>query len=207
MPRLLKVALVVAAGALLYVTVSLLWPAAAGAATATGIGPELQSIGPISFGPDGTLFLADNRAASIFALDTQTVRLGGEPGATAVNSIGQKVAAMLGTDGRSITLTDLAVHPGTRNVFLSVARNGATGGGPAVFRVDGAGNIELIALDRAPYSRVTLPNPPRSLMGRGARVDTVTDMALVGGRLWVAGLSNEEFSSKSAARPSPSWAT
>ena len=40
-------------------------------------------------------------------------------------------------------------------------------------------------------------------MGRGARVDTVTDMALVDGRLWVAGLSNEEFSSKLRAIPYP----
>ena len=202
MARLLKVALLVAAGALLYVTVSLFWPAPAGAATGTGTGPELESIGPITFGPDGALFLADNRAAAIFALDAQALGRG-EPGAAAVDSIGQKVAAMLGTDGRRITITDLAVHPSTRNVFLSVARNGTTGGSPAVFRVDGAGNIELVALDRAPYSRVTLPNPPRSLMGRGARVDTVTDMALVDGRLWVAGLSNEEFSSKLRAIPYP----
>src|SRR5829696_2485363 len=106
MPRLLKVALVVAAGALLYLTVSLFWPASAGAATGTGTGPELQSIGPISFGPDGTLFLADNRAGSIFALDTRTFGRG-EPGAAAVDSIGQKVAAMLGTGGRSISITDL----------------------------------------------------------------------------------------------------
>ena len=45
MARLLKVALLVAAGALLYVTVSLFWPAPAGAATGTGTGPELESIG------------------------------------------------------------------------------------------------------------------------------------------------------------------
>jgi hypothetical protein len=203
MPRLLKVALVVAVGALLSVAVSLFWPAPAGAATGTGTGPELASIGPIAFGPDGTLFLADNRAASIFALDTQALGRSGEPGAAAVDSVGQKVAAMLGTDGRSITITDLAVHPSTRNVFLSVARNGMTGGSPAVFRIDGAGAIELVGLERASYSRVTLPNPPRSLMGRGARVDTVTDMALVDGRLWVAGLSNEEFSSKLRAIPYP----
>jgi len=63
--------------------------------------------------------------------------------------------------------------------------------------------IELVALEHASYSRVTLPSPPRSLMGRGARVDTVTDMALIDGRLWVAGLSNEEFSSKLRAIPYP----
>ena len=48
----------------------------------------------------------------------------------------------------SITITDLAVHPSTRNVFLSVARNGLAGSRPAVFRIDGAGLIELVPLER-----------------------------------------------------------
>lgn len=125
MARLLNVALLVAAGALLYVTVSLFWPAPAGAATGTGTGPELESIGPITFGPDLALFLADNRAAATFALDAQALGRG-EPGAAAVGSIGQKVAAMLGTDGRRMTI---------------------------MFRVDGAGNIELVAGSRAVLTR------------------------------------------------------
>src|SRR5215217_6958435 len=103
MPRLLKAALLVAAGALLYFAIAVFWPAPAGAATGTGTGPELQSVGPIAFGADGTLFLADNRAAVIFALDAQALRGNGEPGAAAVDGVGRKLAAMLGTDSGSIT--------------------------------------------------------------------------------------------------------
>ena len=203
MGRLLKVALLIAVGGLLYLGVAAFWPAPAGAATGTGTGPELESIGPITFGADGTLFVADNRAASIFALDRQGLAGNGAPGAAAVEGIDQKIAALLGADASSITVTDLAVHPKTGHVFLSVARNGLTGGQPAVVRVDGSGAIDLVPLEGVSYSRVTLPNPPRALMGRGARVDTVTDMTLVGDRLWVAGLSNEEFSSKLRAVPYP----
>jgi hypothetical protein len=203
MSRLLKVALLVVAGALLYVVVPIFRPSPARAATGSGTGPDLQSIGPISFGADGTLFVADNRAAAIFALDAVALRGNAEPGTAAVDSVDQELAAMLGTDAASIAISDLAVQPATRNAFVAVARNGITGGSPAVFRIDGAGAIDLIPLERVSYSRVTLPNPPRALMGRGARVDTVTDMALVDGRLWVAGLSNEEFSSKLRAVPFP----
>ena len=46
MTRLLKVALLVVAFALLYVGVSMFWSAPAGAATGTGTGPVLQAIGP-----------------------------------------------------------------------------------------------------------------------------------------------------------------
>ena len=75
-------------------------------------------------------------------------------------------------------------------------------------------------LDRVPYSRVKLPNPPdetTTLVLQGGRefpipnypsnqetegmlssfsVQTITDMAYTDGRLYVSGLSNEEFASK-----------
>ncbi len=204
MARVLKLALLLSLGAVIYVALSLFWPSGgAGATTATGQGPVLESIGPIAFGRDGTLFAADNRAAAVFALQAESVRGARPAGVAPVDGLDQKLAAMLGTSANSITITDLAVHPETRNVFISVVRSGTTGAGAAVFRIDGAGTIEPLALDRVHYSRVSLPNPPRSLMGRGARADTVTDLALVDDRLWVAGLSNEEFSSKLRAIPYP----
>ena len=46
----------------------------------------------------------------------------------------QKIAALLGTDVREITVTDLAVHPKTRNAFVSVMRgqgNNAAAGAAA----------------------------------------------------------------------------
>jgi hypothetical protein len=203
MNAVLKAVLLVVAGAALYVGVSSFWPSDAGAVTRTGQGPVLESIGPIAFGGDGTLFAADNRGAAVFALEAQGVAGAGAPGAASVEGLDQKLAAMLGADAGSIAITDLAVHPRTRNAFVSVARSGTTGGSPALFRVDGEGRIEHVPFEALTFSRVSLPNPPRSLMGRGARADTVTDMALIDNRLWVAGLSNEEFSSKLRAIPYP----
>ena len=51
---------------------------------------------------------------------------------------------------------------------------------------------------------VSLPNPADvSPRGRGGRAQSVTDMAFVDGRLYVAGLSNEEFASKLWSTPYP----
>ena len=44
-------------------------PSSARQAAQTGQGPTLSSIGPLAFGPDGTLFTADNQGAAIYALD------------------------------------------------------------------------------------------------------------------------------------------
>jgi hypothetical protein len=68
---------------------------------------------------------------------------------------------------------------------------------PALLRVDGAGRLDVLSLDTVKYTSVSLPNPAAvSTTGRGGRMQSVTDLAFSNGRLFVAGLSNEEFASK-----------
>ena len=183
------------------------------AAANAGVGPELESTGPITFGPDGTLFVADNRAAAIYALDLATHGSGTLPGTKDVSAVDQKIAALLGTDAREIRIADLAVNPVSRNAFVSVSRGRGAGARPVLVRIDGAGHLEVIALGDVEYTMVALPNPPDvapsadgdrpvprrdgSWIANGrVRMQTVTDMAYVDGQLFIAGLSNDEFSSK-----------
>jgi hypothetical protein len=164
-----------------------------------GVGPAFKSIGPLTFGSDGLLFAADAQSAAILALDLGTLTQGGAPGAKAIPGIDAQIAAILGTDVREISVTDLAVHPKTRNAYLSVMRGQGTNARAVLLRVDGAGKIEVLSLDKVKYSKVDLPNAPAandSNPARNARTSSITDMAFVDGRLYVAGLSNEEFSSK-----------
>jgi hypothetical protein len=160
-------------------------------------GPALQSVGPLTFAPDGTLFAADNTAATIYALDLGAQATTGKAGAADVATIDQKIAAMLGSDAASIAVTDLAIHPKTKNAYLAVMRGAGADAKPVLLRVDGDGKIEPVALDKVTYTRVALSNAPASAEGRrNPRADAVTDMAFVNGKLIVAGLSNEEFASK-----------
>jgi hypothetical protein len=185
----------------LILTVVVSWsgvPAAERAAAASGTNPAFKSIGPLTFSPDGVLFAGDTQSASIFALDLGKAATGGVQGAKAIPAFDQKVAALLGTDVREITVTDLAVHPKTHNAFASVMRGQGDNAQPALLRIDGAGNIDVIAFGDLKYSKVDLPNAPAAVPGarNNARTSSITDMAYTDGRLYVAGLSNEEFSSK-----------
>jgi hypothetical protein len=181
----------------LTVTASLsVMPAAEQPNSTSGTNPTFKSIGPLTFGADGLLFAGDTQSATIFALDLGALAQGGTAGAKAIAGVDQQIAALLGTDVREITVTDLAVHPRTRNAFLSVMRGQGANASPALLRIDGAGKIEVVAFDKIKYSKVDLPNAPAADAARGARTQSITDMAFVDGRLYVAGLSNEEFSSK-----------
>ncbi|MEZ5317574.1 MAG: hypothetical protein R2752_09260 [Vicinamibacterales bacterium] len=164
------------------------------------VGPTFQSIGPLAFSPEGVLYAADKQAAAIHALDL-TAAASPAPGTKGIDGIDQQIAAMLGTAASDLAITDLAVHPKTRNTYLSVMRGQGPSAQSALLRVDGAGTLSLVALDAVTFTSVSLPNPP-AVDGRN-RTSAITDMAYMNGRLFVAGLSNEEFSSKLWSVPYP----
>jgi hypothetical protein len=159
------------------------------------------SVGPLAFAADGTLFAADNNAGAIYALDLGAAAAGGAPGAKDVDGLDGKLAAMLGTGAAQIDVTDLAVHPRTHNAYVAVMRGQGPAAKPALFRIDGAGKIDLVALGGLKATKAVLADPA----GGSARnrSNTVTDMAFTGGKLYVSGLSNEEFSSKFRTIPYP----
>jgi len=180
-------------------------PSSARAVAESGLGPKLASIGPLTFAQDGTLFAADNQSASIYALDLGAQASAATQGAKGVEALDQKLAAMLGTDAREIAITDLAVHPRSRNAFVAVMRGQGAGATPVLFRVDGSGKIDMVSLATLKFQKVDIANAPAAnpAARQNPRSNVVTDMAFADGRLWVAGLSNEEFSSKLRAIPYP----
>ena len=187
------------------VVVASLSPSSAVQLTRVGEGPAFRSIGPLTFAPDGTLFAADIQGAAIVALDLGAQANGGAAGAKGLDAIDEKLAALLGTGASEVAITDLAVHPRTRNAYVSVMRGQGAGAAAALFRVDGAGAITNVPFQGLKFQRVEIQNAPAA--NPAARTDprtqVVTDMAFADGKLWVAGLSNEEFASKLRAIPYP----
>ena len=184
---------VVAAGATCAVLVAAR-PTAAPVAPSTGV--TLKTIGPLAFGPGHILFAADTDAAAIVALDLGAGK--SAPGAKPTADFDQQLAALLGTTPSAVAITDMAVQPGTRHAYFSVMRGTGADAKPALVRLDGAGALTLVALDKVPYTTAALPNAPAAAPTerRNPRPLSVTDMVFHDGRLLVAGLSNEEFSSK-----------
>lgn len=170
----------------------------------TNVGPTMQSIGALAFGPNGVLYAADPQAATIYALELGSASAGA-PGTKDVGGIDLQLAALLGTDTAQIALTDLVVEPTSKNSYISVMRGKGADAKPVLFRVDGTGKVTPVALEAVKFTSVALPNPAEANPSarQNPRAQSVTDMAFQDGKLYVAGLSNEEFSSKLWAVPYP----
>ena len=167
--------------------------------------PEIRSAGPLAFGPQGVLFLADPQSAAIFAIDTGDAESTPPAGPVNVEGLGRKIAAALGTVPDQIAINDMAVSPASRTVYLSVSRGRGPDALPVLLTISAAGQIENVPLESVRFSKVELTNAPAD-SGEGRRNqrrESITDLAFMDGKLVVAGLSNEEFASKLRAIPFP----
>src|SRR5262249_44419511 len=169
--------------------------------------PDLKSAAKLAFGPDGILFVGDTAGAALFAIDTGDKSDSSEKAPLAVKDVSGKVASMLGTDARQITINDLAVNPRSGNVYLAVSRGRGPEASPLLVRVKPDGKIEEVSLESVSFAKADIPGAPdaNARGGRGAspRSQSITDIAYSDGRVFLAGLSNEEFSSRLIAIPYP----
>src|SRR5262245_11000787 len=112
----------------------------------TGAGPTFKYLGPLAFAPDDALLAADAQDVSIAALQLGQHGQGAALSVKDVAGIDQKIAAMLGTTAAELTVTDLVVHPKTKNAYISVMRGKGAGARAALLRVDGNGTLKLVPL-------------------------------------------------------------
>ena len=192
--------------------------------------PALGSVGPITFGPDDVLFLADSANARIVAIDVADPSREAHEGPFDLEDLDEKLAAYLGCPVDEVVLRDLAVHPRTRNIYLSVVRGRGEGAIPLVIRIDSRdASISEVSLEAIPCAEAPITNAPSEDDSRtdfrfaeapdgeeferngrtfriarpSARASTVTDVGYVEGTVLVAGMSNEEFSSNLRRIPFP----
>jgi len=162
--------------------------------------PDLKSAGPMTFGPKGVLFVGDTQGAQIFALDVGTAPSNPIGSGFKLEGADAKIAALLGTKADDITINDVVVEPGTNIAYVSVSRGKGPTAEPAIVRVDGKGNVTSLPLDKIAYAKISIANAPADAPGAkgkaSARQQSITDLGYVDGKLFIAGLSNEEFASK-----------
>ena len=193
--------------------------------------PNLESTGPIAFGPEGILFLADNLGAAIVAVAVGDGEAASEASPVNLDRLDTRLAAYLGCSRDDVFIRDMAIHPSTQEVYLSVTRGSGAAAIPLLIRVASDGSLSEVPLKQVPFARTAIEDAPAEdderedlrlvqdgregedlEMSDGGhlrisrdrlRTLTVTDMSYVDGVLLVAGASNEEFASTLRRIPFP----
>ncbi|CAM2068583.1 hypothetical protein SCOR_24650 [Sulfidibacter corallicola] len=181
---------------------------------------EAKSLSALAFGPEGILFAGDSIAARVYAIDTEDRTPASNQDPVKQNTdVEGTIAALLGVPSNEVMIHDMAVNPISQNVYLSVSRGRAhwqshffvpndVANATILLRMDKTGKFEEVKLDNVAHTSADIPNP----IGTDAvhrwkktkkRSDVISDLAFHENKLYVAGLSNEEFASSMRVLPFP----
>ena len=114
-------------------------------------------------------------------------------GAINLEGLDAKVAQVLGVAATDVQIIDLAVHPTSKNVYLTVTRGAGASAVPVLLRVtrNAQRPIEEVPLTNVKFSTAAISNAPANVPGerRNPRTSTITDIAYADGQVWVGGAS------------------
>lgn len=174
----------------------------------TSEGTKMQSTGKvgsvsrIAFGPENTLFVADWVNSRVHALALANAA----PGAGApfnIEDLDTLLRNALGAD--AYVLEDMATRPGGREVYLALSVGLEKS--PAIVVVTADGSVRDVDLSGIETASAALDAPPSADLTFWGKIPgrsfTVTDMAWRDGKLYLAGLSNQDFASTLRILPYP----
>jgi hypothetical protein len=197
--------------------------------TASNDGIVIQSKTPLStgalaFAPDGTLFVGDSKAGVIWAYPSRATQVITDVEPFLFENIDDRLAELLKTDRKRLVYNGMAVHPQSREVYVSLGVKGQGKIEPAIVQVGLDGTLSLFALEDTTATVQGLSNIPdhaktfRSRAGEWPvpsveyyeekartpmRTMAIVDIKYHDGELFVSGVSNQEFSSVLRRIPYP----
>src|SRR5438874_1003775 len=119
---------------------------------------DIKQAGPMTFGPDGVLFIGDTQQGAVYAVATEDVKGDASKMKADVKDVNLKITGMLGTTAAEVAINDMVANPASGNVYLSVSRGRGTAAVPVVVRLDSAGKLSELKLSEAKFAKSTFSN-------------------------------------------------
>ncbi len=184
---------------------------------------DIKFAGALEFAEDGTLFVGDNHNGAIYAFETTSAANEGQIMPSSIANIDAKIAELLGVGASAIEINDIAAHPVSNDIYISVTRIGNLVSHPAIVTVSQDQNISLLdlatlefqkqELNEFPNGEITFngrpggPGPalPRDRAKTAVPINSlaIMDMEYYDGELFVSGVATDNFLSTLRRMPYP----
>lgn len=174
---------------------------------------DLKFAGALEFSDDGTLFVGDNYNGAIYAFDLTKGDAVAQVAPVNIGDIDVKIADTLGVPKSALAINDMAVHPITAEIYISVSRIGNFESAPALMNVSQEGSISMVDLGALSFQKQALDHYPDQTttfrprgLGKGAPLVrdvakgditlsslAIMDMEFHEGELFVSGVAFDNF--------------
>src|SRR5207244_4355070 len=130
----------------------------------------------------GMLLIGDGRGSQIVAVDTGDTTI--KPWTkNEVKQIKDELANRVGTTGKGIHITKMAVNPASQKAYFAVRI--MEGKKDLILTMDGSGKVSELDLENVKHARIPLPTE--------SKVTMITDITWAGDRILVAAQASDTF--------------
>ena len=184
---------------------------------------DIRFAGALEFADDGTLFVGDNHNGAIYAFEIPADAYDGQIMPSSIANIDARIAELLGVNEGAIEINDIASHPLSNDIYISVTRIGNLASEPAIVVVSQAQTLSLLDLSSLAFQRQELTEFPSSEVTFGVRGSgpypplprdiakgdiplntlAIMDIEYFEGELFVAGVATDNFLSTLRRMPYP----
>ena len=173
---------------------------------------DIKFAGALEFANDGTLFVGDNYNGAIYAFEMPSGSSISRVAPVSIVDIDTKIANLLGVTPGALEINDMAVHPVSHEVYISLSRIGNFVSQPAIVKVSQGSTIELLDLESFTFKKQELvqfpdqettfqvrsmgPQPsPRDRSKGAVKLSSlaIMDMVFYEGELFVSGVAHDNF--------------
>lgn len=153
----------------------------------------------LEFADNSTLFVADSDSSKIFAYQLPKAEPATRSESYNLEGAGTKIAALLGVPVSAVSYHDIAIHPVSKEAYISVSYLQGEQKLSAVINANQQGQFSKVALDSYKHSvkALTKTADDSVTFWRDIPATTlaITDLDYVNGTLYVSSLSTGEFAS------------
>ncbi len=184
---------------------------------------DMKFAGALTFSDDGVLFVGDNHNGAIYAFEIPAEQQGGQTVPRSIRNVDAKISEILGVRVGALEINDLAVHPISNEIYISVTRIESFASQPAIVKISVDHDISLLDTSSLAFQKQDLtefPDGHVTFQVRGAGGDgplqrdlakgavavrslAIMDLEYHEGELFVAGVAYDNFQSSLRRMPYP----
>ena len=121
---------------------------------------DLKFAGALEFTEDGTLFVGDNYNGAVYAFKVPAESSTTKTSPNSIANIDTKIAELLGVGVGAIEINDMAVHPVSQDIYISITRIGNFASQPAIVKVSQDQQISLLDMSSLAFQKQELTEFP-----------------------------------------------
>ncbi|NNC44026.1 MAG: hypothetical protein HKO03_12400, partial [Acidimicrobiia bacterium] len=109
---------------------------------------DMKFAGALTFSEDGILFVGDNHNGAVYAFEMPAEQRQSQTFPRSIRNVDARIAELLGVREGAVEINDLAVHPISKDIYISITRIESFASQPAIVKISVDSDISLLDMSR-----------------------------------------------------------